>query len=84
MSEALDLDNYDEEMIPFAYAPPTPGIKISPDMVKKVNALCIRNAKRKRRKARIKKLFRETCDKIFIPGLIVILAISVVLMVILF
>lgn len=66
MSEALDLNNYDEEMIPFAYAPPTPGIKISPDMVKKVNEMCVKNAKRKRRKERIKKLFIELFDKLFI------------------
>lgn len=68
MSEALNLDNYDEEMIPFChqYVPPTPGIKISPDMVKKVNEMCIKNAKRKREKERIKKFFIELFDKLFI------------------
>lgn len=66
MSEALNLDNYDEEMIPFAYAPPTPGIKISPDMVRKVNEMCIKNAKRKRKKEHIKKFFIELFDKLFI------------------
>ena len=65
MSEALSLDNYDEEMIPFChpYVPPTPVIKIEPDMVKKVNEMCIKNAKRKRRKERIKKFFIEFFDK---------------------
>ena len=46
------------------YAPPSLGIRISPDTVKKVNEMCIRNAERKRRKERIKKFFTE-----FIPGI---------------
>ena len=68
MSEALNLDNYDEELFPYChpYVPPTPSIKISPDMVKKVNEMCIKNAKRKRRKERIKKFFIEFFDKLFI------------------
>lgn len=68
MSEALNLDNYDEEMIPFCNAsvPHYPGINISPDIVKKVNEMCIKNAKRKRRKERIKKFFIELFDKLFI------------------
>ena len=86
MSEALDLNSYDEEMIPFTYAPPTPGIKISPDMVKKINEMCIRNAKRKRRKERIKKFFKEffDFDKLFIPGLIMLFVMSILSMFILF
>ena len=67
MSEALDLDNYDEEMTPsYAYVSHYPVINISPDMVKKVNEMCIKNAKRKRRKERIKKLFKEFFDNLFI------------------
>lgn len=68
MSEALDLNNYDEEMIPFChpYVSHYPGINISPDMVKKINEMCIMNAKRKRKKERIKKFFKEFFDNLFI------------------
>jgi hypothetical protein len=68
MSEALDLDNYDEQMSPYyvTYTPHYPTIKISSDMVKKVNEMCIMNAKRKRKKERIKKFFKEFFDNLFI------------------
>ena len=100
MSEALDIENYgidDDDGMPnggrvtgylgyLGAAPHYSGIKIAPDMVKKVNEMCIRNAKRKRRKERIKRLIVEffDFDKLFLPGLIAMIVVSIILAFILF